>query len=109
MGADGDEKSPKKAKSALTGPSQLRTFNEILRVNGVSQIKTIGEAVAQEGSLAELMNNEDGYFNYWTYESGGQKYKIYQWTLGGTYVGGVCLGDEKEMLVEISDGSFSAS
>jgi len=108
MGINQNKMGNSSNKGTLSEPSELRSFNDLLRVNGVSQLKAITAAVI-DGEISDALNSEDGCIDYWTYDTKTETHQIYRWCTGGVWVGGACLRGETEMRVEISDGQFSAS
>jgi len=95
-------------KGTLSEPVELRTFNDLLAVDGVAQLATISAAVI-DGEISDALNSEDGRADCWTFETKDTTYQIYRWCTGGVWVGGVCAKGSKKMCAEISDGQFSAT
>jgi len=102
------ESPTKKPKTEYT-KHELRTFNDCLHFNAVAQLVAIGKQVTGDDDcgLAEVLGNEDGYITLWI---DSKNYRIYQFCIGGTIVGGVVHGGDADKTLhgEISDGQFSA-
>ena len=59
--------------------------------------------------VSEALKSSEG-IEYATFQHEGQLHRMFQFFCGDTVVGGVCTGEtDKELVIEISDGQFSAN